>query len=116
MDALLRQETLNPVITQVAEDHRDTVKAVVVPQGGWVVSLNRDGSIHVYSTHQVSGTPLLSVDRPDPPPEWTWCEGNNNIVISSMGDKYIVLAWEGFRVDEKYVLVLWDDYEQGLDA
>ena len=98
MDTLLRQETLNPVITWVV-DHQDTAKAVVVPQGSWVISLHEDGSIRVYASHRISGAPLLIVDRPDIPPEWTWSEGNHNIVISSVGDKYIVFAWECFSDD-----------------
>lgn len=95
MDALLRQETLNPVITQVVEDYQDTVKAVVVPQGNWVVSLHKDGSIRVYPSYRISD-PLLIVDRPDFPPEWTWYDGSNNVVLSSVGDKYIAVAWECF--------------------
>lgn len=96
---ILHQDICLPAKVHIEEKHLTAAKAVLAPGGDWMMILYEDGSIHLHRSRNLSETPQLVINRPDSSPShhWNSTDMNNNIIISSAGENYLMLASESFH-------------------
>jgi hypothetical protein len=116
IDSLLDHKVVHPTNICVHAGWSDVSKAVIAPGGLWMLMLNENGSIRLQMTRDLTEAPALVIPRPEcaASSQWNVTDMNNNIIITSVREHYVVVASESFNAPE-YVFKANDTWDYMAD-